>query len=291
MAAGFSHYAGCMAFEPDLPRYFHRIGYAGPTVPSLATLNALILAHVSSIPFENLDVLLGRPIVVEPVAIEQKLVVARRGGYCFEQNTLFMFVLRALGFTVTPISARVRAARPRDQTPPRTHVFLRVELPEGSWLADVGVGGLSPTAALRLELDIEQQTPHEPRRLCSDGEWHGLALRAPTAKLYHQAFFEGAWHDVCDFTLEPMHDIDRELANWYTSAHPDSHFKNRLMAARATPTGRITLLNRRLTRRFNGGTAEHHDLQSPDHLLETLAREFDIALPAGTRFNCPALEW
>jgi N-hydroxyarylamine O-acetyltransferase len=280
-----------MAFEPDLVRYFDRIGYRGPRAPSLATLNALILAHVSAIPFENLDVLLGRPIVLDPAAVEQKLIVARRGGYCFEQNTFFMSVLRALGFDVTAIGARVRFSRPRDETPPRTHVFLRVELADGSWLVDVGVGGLSPTAALRLELDSIQQTPHEARRLCSEGDWRGLALRGPTAKLYHQALIYDVWHDVCDFTLEPMHEIDRELANWFTSAHPDSHFKNRLMAARATPTGRTTLLNRRLTRRSNDGSAEHHDLQTPAELLDTLAQDFGLVLPPGTRFDCPALEW
>lgn len=280
-----------MAFEPDLARYFDRIAYRGPRTPSLDTLNALILAHVSAIPFENLDVLLGRPIVIEPAAIEQKLVVARRGGYCFEQNTLLMSVLRALGFAVTPISARVRISRPREQAAPRTHVFLRVELPDGSWLADVGVGGLSPTSALRLELDTRQQTPHEPRRLCSEGQWQGLTLRSPTARIYHQAFFDGAWQDVCEFTLEPMHDVDRELANWYTSAHPASHFRHLLMVARATATGRLTLLNRRFTRRANDGTVEHHDLETPDHLLDTLAREFGILLPPGTRFDCPAVEW
>jgi N-hydroxyarylamine O-acetyltransferase len=280
-----------MTFTPDLARYFERTGYSGPTAPSLDNLNALIVAHVCSIPFENLDILLGRPILLDPAAIEQKLITRRRGGYCFEQNTFLMSVLQALGYRVTPISARVRVGRSRDETPSRTHCFLRVELAAGSWLVDVGVGGLSPGAALRLSLDVVQPTPHEPRRITSAGEWQGLELRAPDARLFHQAFFDDAWHDVCDFTLEAMPEIDRELGNWFTSAHPSSHFKSRLLAARATPDGRLTLLNRRFTRRQNGSIVEQRELETPDQLLGVLEREFGLAFPAGTRFSCPGLDW
>lgn len=280
-----------MDFVPDLARYFDRIDYRGPTVPSLANLNAILFAHVRSIPFENLDILLGRPIDLEPAAVEHKLITQRRGGYCFEQNTHLMHVLRALGYDVTPIGARVRVGRARDEVPPRTHVFLLVQLSEGPWLADAGIGGFSPCAALRLSLDIVQPTPHEPRRICSEGEWQGLGLRAPSARLFHQVHFDDAWHDVCDFTLEPMPDIDRVLGNWYTSAHPTSHFRSRLVAARATPSGRRTLLNRRFIRRENGRIIEQHDVATSDELLDLLAREFDLTLPPGTRFQCPGLDW
>jgi N-hydroxyarylamine O-acetyltransferase len=88
-----------------------------------------------------------------------------------------------------------------------------------------------------------------------------------------------------------MHDIDRELANWYTSAHPSSQFKSRLMAARATPTGRATLLNRRFTRRAKDGSARDHDIKTPAELLDILAREFGLVFPAGTSFECAGLEW
>jgi N-hydroxyarylamine O-acetyltransferase len=280
-----------MAFEPDLAAYFERIAYGGPTEPGLANLNALVFAHVSAIPFENLDILLGRPISLEPAHVERKLLAERRGGYCFEQNTYFMHVLRALGYAVMPLAARVRLNRPSEDTPPRTHIFLRVELDDGSWLADVGVGGLSPTSALRLALDVRQDTPHEPRRLRSDGEWQGLSLRAPNATLYHQVLLDGAWIDVCEFTLEGMPEIDRELGNWYTSAHPQSLFKSRLMVARATPRGRIALVNRRLTRRTTGGGSESLELADPEELLRVLEHEFGISLPAGTRFTCPELIW
>src|SRR5262245_53576019 len=140
-----------MSFQPDLDAYFSRIGYSGPKSATLEVLNAIAAAHIQSIPFENLDVLLRRPILLEPAAIFQKLVYDRRGGYCFEQNGLLMEVLASMGFQVAPLSARVRLQRPRDYTPPRTHVFLRVVIGGESWLVDVGVGGLSPTAAVRLD--------------------------------------------------------------------------------------------------------------------------------------------
>ena len=252
----------------DSDAYFDRIGYHGSRMPMLATLDA----------------------------IADKLVTRRRGGYCFEHNTLLLRVLSGLGFDATPISARVRIQRARDFTPPRTHVFLRVEIDGASWLADVGVGGLSPTAALRLALDVEQTTPHEPRRIIADGDWSDLTqsgpwLRAPTARLLHQARLGDTWADVCEFTLEPMPEIDRELGNWFTSTHPRSHFRDRLMAARATEDGRVTLLDRVLTRRRTGGEAETHTSATPDELIALLASEFGLELPPDTRFPHLADLW
>jgi len=273
----------------DSDAYFDRIGYDGPRTPMLATLDAIVLAHIKAIPFENIDVLLGRGIDLDIDAIADKLVTRRRGGYCFEHNTLLLRVLTGLGFDATPISARVRIQRAREFTPPRTHVFLRVELDGASWLADVGVGGLSPTAALRLAIDVEQPTPHETRRLVADGDWSDFDrahpwLRAPHARLFHQALLGDVWADVCEFTLEPMPEIDRELGNWFTSTHPRSHFRDRLMAARATPDGRLTLLDDVLTRRVTNGAAESLVIGSASELLTILAEQFGIELPAETHF-------
>lgn len=258
----------------DLDAYCRRIRYAGERTPTMQTLHALCEAHVKAIPFENLDVLLGRGIDLSAEAVDAKLLGAGRGGYCFEHNTLLLRVLGALGFVVTPISARVRLQRPRDFTPPRSHVFLRVELDGASWLADVGVGGLSPTSALKLALDVEQPTPHETRRIVQEG-----------ASYFHQAKLGESWADVCEFTLEEMPPIDREVANWFTSTHPQSHFRNRLMAARALDDGaRMTLLNRELTLRLRDGSAESWKLDSDAALLEALGRHFDLHFDADTKF-------
>ena len=278
-----------MDFAPDLEAYFHRIDDTGSRKPTLDTLNRIILAHVRTIPFENLDILLGQPISVEPAEIERKLVHNRRGGYCFEQNSLLYEVLLKLGFEVQMVSARVRLQRARSFMPPRTHLFLRVEIDGISWLADVGVGALSPTSALQLTLDTAQQTPHETRRIISAGKWQGFDQRAPDAVLFHQVLFGEHWEDICEFTLEPMHPIDRELGNWFTSAHPESHFRHRLVVARASETGRVSLLNRTLTHRNADGVADNRVLKTDQAILQALADEFELVFDEGTRFNCAGL--
>jgi N-hydroxyarylamine O-acetyltransferase len=262
----------------DLDAYFERVDYRGPREPTLSVLNALTLAHVRSIPFENLDVLLGRPIDVRADRIFEKLVARRRGGYCFEQNGLFLAVLAALGFEVVPLGARVRIQRPRDYLPARTHLFIRVELEGESWLTDVGVGGLSLSSAIRLELDTEQTTPHEPRRIVREGN-----------RFYHQVRFLDGWNDVYEFTLDEMPLIDREVANWFTSTHPESHFRSRLIVARAGAGGqRLTVADDEFTIRQRDGRADHRRIGSPAELLEILATHFDLHFPPGTQF--PRLE-
>lgn len=265
----------------DLDRYFARIGYGGSTSISRETLDDLMTAHAGAVPFENLDVLLGRGIDLSDEAIQRKLVASRRGGYCFEQNGLFLLVLQALGFDVIPLSARVRLQRPRDFTPARTHLFLRVMIDGAPWVADVGVGGLSLTSSIRFDVMGEQPTRHEPRQIVfEDG------------RFFHQARLGDEWHDVLEFTGEVMPPIDRELANWYTSAHPQSHFRNRLVAARALPDGgRLTLLNRELTRRDRHGVGVTRHLQTPGELLAVLAADFGLEFPEGTTFTCDALDW
>ena len=264
----------------DLEAYFRRIGFSGPRAPTRATLDALCLAHVKAIPFENLDVLLGRGVDLSDEAIDRKLVHGGRGGYCFEHNTLFFRVLTALGFDTHLVSARVRLQRPRDFTPPRTHVFNVVSLGGERLVADVGVGGLSPTSSLRLDTPEEQSTPHEPRRIVREG-----------VLLFHQVKLGDTWADVWESTLEAMPPIDREVANWFTSAHPQSHFRNRLLAARALDDGgRVTLLNRELTRRTRT-SAETTTIADPEALLTVLSTHFALHFPAGTRFEGPPFEW
>lgn len=269
---------------PDLDAYFARTGYTGPRTPTLATLDGIVAAHVQTIPFENLDVLLGRPISLEPEAVFQKLVHERRGGYCFEQNSLLSRVLTALGFSVTALSARVRWQQPRDFTPPRTHLFLWVELDDGgaSWLADVGIGGLSLTSAIPFDVSgRELPTPHDIRRIVREG-----------GSLFHQVRLGGTWADVCEFTGEAMPPIDCELANWFTSAHPQSHFRNRLLAARAGPPGfRFTLLNNEFTTRGPDGRPHTRTLATPEELLAVLAENFGLSFPPGTRFGPPGSPW
>lgn len=263
----------------ELDEYCARIDYRGPREPTLPVLHALTSAHTRAVPFENLDVLLGTPIELTVDALVDKLVRHRRGGYCFEQNGLFLEVLTALGFTVTPLSARVRLDRPRDVVPPRTHLFLRVDLDGDTWLTDVGIGGTSLTSAIRWERDgadgdREQPTPHEPRRIVREG---GL--------WFHQVLLGERWADVYEFTGEEMPLVDREVGNWYTSAHPRSSFRQRLVAAVAGDDGRrLTLTDTELKVRDRDGHAETTPIGSPQELLDALDERFGLRFAPGTRF-------
>ncbi|HEY4301666.1 MAG TPA: arylamine N-acetyltransferase [Candidatus Didemnitutus sp.] len=265
----------------DLPAYVDRVGLRLPLPPTVATLAALLAAHTRAIPFENLDVLLGREIRLDPDSLQRKLVRERRGGYCFEQNGLLLEVLRDLGFVAAPLSARVRLRQPRDFMPPRTHLFVRVEIEGTTWLADAGIGSFSLTAPIRLVPDLAQTTPHETRRLVREGPlW------------FHQVRLGGEWQDVYDFTLEEMPPIDRELASWYTSTHPNSKFRLNLSVARADENGRRrSLLNREFTVRHPDGHGESRMLESPEDLRLCLAENFGLEFPGGTDFPCPGLIW
>jgi N-hydroxyarylamine O-acetyltransferase len=265
----------------ELDAYLSRIGYRGPVAPTLDTLHGLMSAHVQAVPFENLDILLGRGVDLSPASLQRKLVTARRGGYCFEQNGLLLLVLQQIGFDVRPLSARVRYQRPRDYTPARTHLLLKVTIDNEPWMADVGVGGLSLSSPIRFDRVGEQPTAHEPRRLVHED-----------GRVFLQVRFGDEWHDVLEFTGEEMPAIDRELANWYTSAHPQSHFRNRLIAARALADGgRLTLVNRELSTRLRDGSVSSVIIESPGELLQVLEREFGLDLPSDTVFRCEGLDW
>ena len=255
--------------DDDLAAYSARIGYEGPREPSLAVLRDIIARHATNIPFENIDVLLGRGARLDAAVLADKLVRRRRGGYCFEHNTLLFQVLSALGFAVEGLAARVVWMRPEGEIGPRTHMLLRIALPEGAYLADVGFGGLTLTAPLRFAPDIEQQTPHEPHRLVPCG---GDALEL-------QARLDGVWVPLYRLTPQVQHPIDYEVANWFTATHPDRLFTSNLLCARPDPDCRYALLNDRLTIRRRGQPAERRVLRDAGELGDALDRHFHLPTP------------
>ncbi|HEY1794301.1 MAG TPA: arylamine N-acetyltransferase [Opitutaceae bacterium] len=266
---------------PDIDAYFRRIGYSGGREPTLGTLNGILAAHICAIPFENVSVILGEPVLLEAGAVERKLVGSRRGGYCFEQNGHLLAVLSRLGFDAAPLSARVRFQQPRALVTPRTHLFLRVTIGGEPWMADVGVGGLSPGQALRMGAGAEQETPWETRRLVGEnGRW------------YHQVLFGGEWADVTEYTGEEMPAIDREIGNWWTSTSPQSKFRQSLSVAIAGAGGeRRSLFNREFTVRRRGAAAERRILSSHGELVGVLAESFGIEVPPGATLRAPNLAW
>ncbi|RXK53709.1 arylamine N-acetyltransferase [Oleiharenicola lentus] len=264
----------------DLDAYFARIGYTGPRTPTHGTLAAILRAQVQTIPFENLDVLLGRPIRTDLESVQRKLVYDRRGGYCFEQNQLLLQALRALGFTAQPLIGRARWLVPAEVITGLTHLLVHVTLDGRDWLADAGMGSVSLTAPLEMREGLEQETPHDRRRLVRrDGH------------LVQQVCFAGAWQDINLFRPEPAAPVDLEMGNWYSHTHPQAHFRNNLLVARATPDGRRTLFNREFTVRHRDGRADKRELATADELLAVLAEHFDLHFPAGTRFGAPGAPW
>jgi N-hydroxyarylamine O-acetyltransferase len=254
----------------DLAAYVDRIGFVGKLEPTPAVLAALHLAHATRIPFENLDVLLGRPIRLDLESLQAKLVRDRRGGYCFEQNLLFAAVLEQIGFAVARLAARVRYGTTR--LLPRTHMLMQVHLGRSAWLADVGYGA----EGLLLPIPFDPAKPSRQfawtyRVVDEAGQWVLQSLHGPE------------WIDLYGFTLEPQLPLDYELPNYYVSTHPDSRFVQTLTAQRVTPDARYVLRNRELSE-TRGGDTTSRTLAGDDELLAVLAGTFGLSFPAGTRF-------
>jgi N-hydroxyarylamine O-acetyltransferase len=262
----------------DLDAYFRRIGYGGSRAPTLETLRALHLRHPLAITFENLDPFLRRPVPLDLPSLEAKLVQRGRGGYCFEHNLLFKHALDALGFRVTGLSARVLWNLPDGVILPRTHMLLRVALDDQDYIADVGFGGQTLTAPMRLTAGIEQTTPHEPFRL----------LEVPEGFLM-QALVGGEWRPLHRFDLQEQLLPDYELANWYISTHPQSRFVNNLTVARPAADRRYALLNAEFAVHHLGGPSEYRRLAGAAEIRRVLQEVFGLTLPEGPELDA-ALE-
>lgn len=258
----------------DVAAYLARIGHDGPPTISAATLNVLHWRHVTTIPFENLDVLLGRRIGLDPAQIAAKLVTARRGGYCFEQNGLFLAMLRQMGFKAEAMSARVWWGKKDGVLPQRSHMTLKVEIDGAVYLCDVGFGGLTPVAPLRWEMDAPQQTSHETYRLSP------LADPRVPGEIALQAEIEGGWQTVYSFLPQAVDPADFGMANWYVSTHPDSFFTQTMIAARPFGEGRHVLQDGRSTIRGRDRQENARQVGGRGDLARVLAEGFGLELPA-----------
>jgi N-hydroxyarylamine O-acetyltransferase len=260
----------------DLDSYLARIGYDGALAPALEVLGGLHLAHATHIPFENLDILLGRPVLLDLDGLQAKLVRGRRGGYCFEQNTLFAAALGRVGFRVTPLAARVRFGA--DEVRPRTHMLLKVEIDGSDWLADVGFGGEVLLQPLPMEPGRES---HQFGRTYCLSEDAGLwVLRSRHAR---------AWLDLYAFTTEPQYAVDFEVANHFTSTHPSSLFLLQPFVQRTNPEASYRLFGRELSIK-RGEDVSSRAIGDDEELLGVLAETFGLEFPPGTRFRSRPLD-
>jgi N-hydroxyarylamine O-acetyltransferase len=231
--------------------YLARIGFDRPTPATFATLRALHVAHLESVPFENLDIHLGRIIALDETILFEKVVEHRRGGFCYELNGLFAWLLRTLGYRVTLLSAGV-ARESGGFGPEFDHLLLRVDLDE-PWLADVGFG----------------ECFREPIRLDGDrsAEWHvdeagGVRTLFRAAKPQYR------------FTLTPHALTDFAERCRFHQTSPDSHFTRERLTTLARPDGRVTLSGTKLIRTI--GETRSVEAIDEEQWETTLEREFGL---------------
>lgn len=267
-----------MTDKLDLNAYFERIGFAGSIAPTVETLAVLHALQPAAIPFENLSPLLGEKVLLDQASLNRKLLFERRGGYCFELNMLLKRVLEALEFEVTAHSARVVWGRSADAIVMRDHMFLMVEIGGVPWLADVGFGGMTPTAPLKFRPGLEQDTPNGSYRVTGDGPEYLLEGKVGSE-----------WQALYRFDLVPHHEIDFEAPNHYLATHPDSGFRQQLRVARAEPGRRLALRGRLFSIYNEGGEPEKRELTSVAEIKDVLAGPFRIGLPAADQLD-PLLE-
>jgi N-hydroxyarylamine O-acetyltransferase len=263
----------------DLDAYFERIGWSGDAPPSLATLDGLMRAHMRHIPFENLDVLLGRPVRLDLDSLQQKLVHSRRGGYCFEHMTLFAAVIEALGFRPARHSARVLLVAAREKAP-RTHMFLTVAVGEGTYVLDPGFGGPAPMFPVPL-VDCAASGPADAT--------HWMYREGSDWILRHRLGHEPA--DAWISTLEHDLPVDFDMANHFTATHPSSPFVNNLFLSLFKPGGRVSVMNRYVTVR-EGDQTQSLLLNDRAALRTLLVEQFGLEIPELERLRVPMIpEW
>lgn len=257
-----------MSHKVNLNAYFERIGFAGSIAPSVSTLELIHALHPATIPFENLNPLLGLPVSLELASIEKKLLWDRRGGYCYEHNLLLLAVLRELDFSARGLAAKVLWNDPTAIDRKPTHMLLAVDIGGATYIADVGFGGMTLTAPLKLKADVEQPTPHETYRLTGGEPVWRLEAKLGEAWQVLYAF------DTTERTLE-----DYGPPNTYLSTDPESGFRRELRVA-LSPTGkRLALKDNRLTIHAEGASSDSRLLTSVAEMRDVLSATFGIQLP------------
>ncbi|MEV4433146.1 arylamine N-acetyltransferase [Streptomyces sp. NPDC049585] len=255
--------------ELDVDAYLGRIGFTGERTATLATLRRLVRAHTTSIPFENVHAVLGRPLPLDLASLQERIVRRRRGGYCFEHVLLLAAALERLGFEVDGISGRVTLGSGR--WTPATHAMLVVRSTDDDrhWLCDVGFGG-GPTEPVELADGAEVD---------ADGWRFRLERRPGTlvdAWWLHQHGPDG-WTDRHTFSLAPRYPIDYVMGSHYVGTHPRSPFVKRIFAQRFTGTEHHQLDATTWTTIRPDGSRTSKEI-APSELGQVLKETFDIAL-------------
>jgi len=260
----------------NIKAYLERINYRGSLAPTAETLRDLQVAHLLTVPFENLSIHAGQPIVLEDDALFTKIVANRRGGFCYEANGLFAALLRALGFNVAMLSAEVANAE-GEFGPNFDHMALMVSLPVSSlassaqrWLVDVGFGD-SFLQPLLLDERCDQVQRSRAYRILSDG----------TRLLLMRRDEGDEWKAQYRFTLQTYSYADYADMCRYHQTSPQSHFTRSRICSRATEDGRITLSEMRFITTSQSGAHEvrqERTLTSEVEYATILREQFGIVM-------------
>jgi N-hydroxyarylamine O-acetyltransferase len=254
----------------DVKAYLERINYSGPLAPTAETLRALHVAHLQSVPFENLSIHAGEPIVLEDEALFAKIVGRARGGFCYEENGLFAALLRALGFEVSMLSAEVANAE-GGFSRPFDHMTLLVTL-EQRQLADVGFGD-SFVEPLLFDERGEQVQGRHAYRITHDGDYLVMARRDAGG---------GEWKAQYRFTPQPHTYEDYAERCRYQQTSPESHFTRERICSRATPEGgRVTLSGMRFIETDARGERRERLLSNEEEYADVLREQFGIRMRGG----------
>ena len=259
-----------MGERADIDAYFERIGFAGSIAPNLETLGMLQTQHVTTIPFETIDPLIGAPIRLDVANLQQKLLFDGRGGYALEHNLLAAAMLAELDFDVTLRAAHTATAIEGAEAPAEPdHVVLSIDLGAGTYLVDLGFGGRTPPTPLRFRNGAEQATPLETYRLTEEGGFWQLETGAGDTwvPLYTVA---GA---MADDQLQAM---NARLVSKMAE-------EGRLRAARIEKAGRLVLDNMLLTTLRAGAQPVARQLAGAKELRDVLTGSFGLALPDDER--------
>jgi N-hydroxyarylamine O-acetyltransferase len=251
----------------DIDAYLKRISYQGEIDVSWKTLQNLHIAHAFNVPFENLDIHLGKPISLEPEILFDKIVRQRRGGYCHELNGLFALVLKQIGFAVEYHMARVMYGA--KSLRPRTHQLLLVTVEDQQWIADVGFGGHGLIAPLLLKPGRVDHQFLERFQILIDKQY-GFVLQYQS---------RNHWKNLYGFTLETYLPIDYVPVNYMASTSPDSLFTQRKICTMPTSQGRIFLVDRKL-KIISAGKTQELEVKNNREYLELLNEYFGIEIYA-----------
>jgi N-hydroxyarylamine O-acetyltransferase len=251
-----------------LNTYLNVVGFTNKVNTDFETLYELHRLHTLRFPFENITPFLHDKVSLEYEDVSRKFLDKSRGGYCFEQNLLFTEILKEIGFKVRPLGARVLWNQTYDLISRRSHMLEIVTVGTEEYLCDVGFGGLTLPTPIKFLTGVEQKTTHENYRI------------SPLENdLKLEAMVEGGWKTLYRFDLTLHYPVDYEVANFYLYTHPESIFRNKLIASKLVSDGRYSFLNNQLSFYPLNGFPDKKVLNSPEEIRSVMKDVFSLSLP------------